>query len=109
MFKPDPKKKAHRNAHYLQFIRDEGCMVCGKYAEAHHVRRHYWMAGTGKKPHDYVTLPLCGGIGGHHDPSIEASLKVENLIIHYIVEYIKQEYNKRDLIETLMEFIEDKR
>ena len=107
MINPQIKKKALRNKNYLKFIRDEGCLVCGKASEAHHVRRIYWFSGTGIKSHDYVTLPLCGGIGGHHDPCIEKTLNVENMIIHYMVKYIKKKYEKRNLIETLMEFIEN--
>ena len=41
---------------YLDFVRSKGCCICGHPAEAHHAvgRR-----GTGVKPSDYGTIPLC--------------------------------------------------
>jgi len=55
-----PKIKPYRNADYLKFVRSKPC-GCGcrtpPPSDPHHVRRVFWGAGTGIKPHDYVTVP----------------------------------------------------
>ena len=103
------KTKPYRNEKYLQFIRDHFCAYCGgPHPSAHHVRRHYWGAGAGQKPHDYCSLPLCEE-RACHSPQIENQLPVEALIIGYMLEYIKLNFDKRDIIECLMAFIESKR
>jgi len=81
-----PKPKTYQNEAYLNFIRSKGCLVCGQKAEAHHVRRQYWGAGTGQKPHDYVCLPLCPE---HHNPLIEEQTNCERAIIDLLMEYIE--------------------
>ena len=82
-----PKNKPYRNEKYLDFIRNKSCVVCGNpHVAPHHIRRSYWQAGTGIKPHDYVTLPLCHR---HHDPSIEKEILIERKIIEYLMEYIE--------------------
>ena len=58
--KPNPK----RNAQHLAYIRQLPCMVCGsRPVEAAHVRRGT-DGGTGTKPSDRYSLPLCRP---HHD------------------------------------------
>jgi len=83
---PDPKIKNYQNAAYLKFIRSKPCVVCRRKSEPHHIRRQYWGAGTGIKPHDYVTIPLCRNC---HTPETEVGLNVERLIIQYLMEYIE--------------------
>lgn len=76
----------YRSEKYKAFIRRHPCPVCmSKEVEAHHVRRHYWGAGTGIKPTDLATVPRCRS---HHGPDYEAD--VEREIIGYLMEYITQ-------------------
>ena len=83
---PIPKIKPKRNQAYLNFIRSKPCIVCGAKAEAHHIRRSYWGAGTSMKPHDYVTIPLCSD---HHKPESENHfVRIECQIIDYLMEYV---------------------
>lgn len=84
-FNPQQKIKPYRSEKYLAFVRSHPCVICNKKAEAHHVRRLYWGAGTSIKPHDYVTIPLCPGC---HNPRIEKELNVERLIIDLLMEFI---------------------
>ena len=100
-----PKNKPHRNKKYLDFIRSHPCVMCGNpQTVPHHVRRSYWGAGMGVKPHDYVTLPVCVRC---HDPKIESEILVERKIIGYLMEYIEREVEilvKRKIIGYLMEY-----
>lgn len=104
--RPCPKQKPFRNPAYLKFIRQHVCIETGGPAEPHHIRRSYWGAGGSQRPHDYVTIPVSRE---SHSPDIENRIDYECLIIRYLVEYIKKKYDKRDLIQTLMEFIEGER
>lgn len=80
--------KPYRSAKYLKFIRSKPCVICGNpNTVPHHIRRLYWMAGMGIKPHDYVTIPLCDS---HHDPAIESDIDVERIIIDLLMEYIER-------------------
>ena len=72
-----PKPVTYKNKDYLAYIRKQPCAICGSPAEPHHVRRERWGAGTGKKPHDYVTVPLCRY---HHDPAVEEDILPETSI-----------------------------
>ena len=105
-----PKQKPYRNPDYLKFIRLHFCRRCSYPAvSAHHVRRSYWGAGTGIKSHDYCTLPWCEE-NGCHNPKNEKEIDVEAAIIFYLMEYINfKEYDKRELIDVLMAFIEERR
>lgn len=90
---PNPKPRTYENPDYLKFIRSKGCLVCRRKAEAHHVRRHYWGAGTGKKPHDYVAIPLCHE---HHDPKTEFYFeRIECQIIELLMDYIESKRGRR--------------
>ena len=82
---PQLKIKPYRSEKYLNFIRSKPCVICGKKAQAHHVRRSYWGSGTAIKPHDFVTIPLCYEC---HHPQIEKELNIERLIIELLMEYI---------------------
>ena len=81
-----PKLKPYRNSEYRKFVRSQGCLICGRPAEAHHVRRLYWSSGVGIKPHDYVTIPLCRE---HHSPEIEADINFQITIIDLLMRYIE--------------------
>ena len=87
---PMPKPLLYRDPKYLRFIRSRGCLVCGKKAEPHHVRRYRWGAGTSQKPHDYVAIPLCRE---HHDEYEKVERKgVELVIIDLLMEYINDNW-----------------
>lgn len=44
---------------YLEFIRAQPCVVCGRIpCQPHHVRTH-GNHGVGKKPGDHFCIPLC--------------------------------------------------
>jgi len=106
---PQPKNKPKRNPKFLQFIRNQTCLMCNNnMAEAHHVRRLKWMAGVGQRPHDYCTLPLCQ-VNECHKPETEKWLDCEKLIANYMTMYYIQEYGIDSLIEDLMELLESKR
>lgn len=113
-FKPNPKPKTYQNERYLNHIRGKPCSVIGchksynKHSHPHHVRRSYWGAGTSKKPHDYVAIPLCYL---HHTPKIERKLDINAVIIKNMIEYIKayDDDNGLKLIDTLMQHIEDQK
>jgi hypothetical protein len=49
-----PKLTQRRNRPYLRWIRRQGCLVCRRYAQAHHVHH------AGLKGSDFETVPLCG-------------------------------------------------
>lgn len=80
------KLNPYRNADYLAWVRRQGCLICGQPAEAHHVRRLYWGAGTGIRSHDFCTLPLCRE---HHTPETEQRINVEREIIELLMRYIE--------------------
>ena len=82
-----PKPKTYRNRGYLAWIKGQPCLVCGKPGEACHVRRSYWGAGMGKKPHDYCTIPLCRE---HHSYKNEREYGTERVIIDFLMKYIEE-------------------
>ena len=90
-----PKTKPYRNQGYLNFIRAKPCLICSQKAEAHHVRRSYWQAGTSQKPHDYVSIPLCYE---HHNPIIEHQTNCERAIIELLMEYIESKRGKKSRV-----------
>lgn len=56
---PMPKPIRWQSSHYLSFVRELPCCVCRRGpAEAHHVRIN-GNSGTGSKPSDFWTIPLC--------------------------------------------------
>ena len=98
-----PKPVTYKNKDYLAYIRKQPCAICGSPAEPHHVRRERWGAGTGKKPHDYVTVPLCRY---HHDPAVEEDILPETSIILYLMQYNNEKHNvtiEQDVIDFLIE------
>lgn len=50
--------KRYDDQKYLAHVRSFPCLVCGKSAQAHHLKMIY-LGGMGKKVHDYWTVPLC--------------------------------------------------
>ena len=83
----NPKPKKYRNKKYLEFIRSHPCIICGNpETDAHHIRRQEYGSGTGTKPHDYVTVPLCRYC---HDPKNERCFNPELFIIYFLMEYIE--------------------
>lgn len=103
---PQKKIKPKRNAGYLDFIRDQPCIICDSPAEAHHVRRLVWGAGTGIKSHDNCALPLCPNC---HHPKTEALVNCEELIIYFNCEYAIKKYGEMNLIDGLIDYLEAKR
>lgn len=81
-----PKLFTYRSKKYLEWIRGKPCEVCGGKAEAHHVRRLRWGAGTSTKPHDYVCVSRCRE---HHNPEYEYQIEFE--IIDNLMAYIDKE------------------
>lgn len=89
-----------KSLEYLEFIRSRGCIICDQLSVPHHVRSlttiPYTLAGgTGLKPSDYVTVPLCPV--HHEEIHISQDLFEKNYglclhkeIITCLVEYICQ-------------------
>ena len=56
---PHPKPKAYRSKKYLEYIRQQPCVICGHVdVQAHHVRK-MGAGGTGIKNDDFFALPIC--------------------------------------------------
>lgn len=51
-----PPKPARDKGH-LAFVRERGCVICGRPAQAHHLR--VGLRTMGRRVSDYLTLPLC--------------------------------------------------
>lgn len=114
-FSPHPKLKPYRNPDYLKFIRKQACggsRFPGP-CESHHVRRSYWGAGVSQKPHDYVAVPR---LKEYHMPEYEGEPKrICREICGLMLGYIETKWPEdaelayRELVKTLMEYIESKR
>lgn len=59
MIHPCPKPITYKNPKYLDWLRGQPCVTCGRSGEPHHIRRIKWGAGVGKKSHDYCCVSLC--------------------------------------------------
>lgn len=58
-----PKTRPHRDRKYLDSLRGEPCLLCGAVpSDPAHIR-YGSGAGTGRKPSDWFTVPLCNA---HH-------------------------------------------
>lgn len=63
-------KFSERDSEYLNYVRKETCLICGKNnVEAHHVKL-LEIGGLGNKTPDYMAIPLCDNChrnmyGGH--------------------------------------------
>jgi len=54
----NPKNKRLVNKHYLEFIRQQPCLIIGSVPSvAHHIRMNL-SGGMGLKPSDYMAVPL---------------------------------------------------
>lgn len=68
---PEPVDDPRHNEAHLAHIRSMRCAVVGCVSPGHgaivphHVRENTG-GGTGLKPGDEWTVPLCGGLAGHH-------------------------------------------
>jgi hypothetical protein len=63
-----PVESPERSEKYLDWIRDQPCLVCGRPPrnEAHHEPKEGDPnMARGRKVSDYRTLPLCGPFGCH--------------------------------------------
>lgn len=54
-----PKPKTVRNVHYLGFVRGQSCCAPGCKRERAGEAHHWGKGGTGIKPSDLETAPLC--------------------------------------------------
>lgn len=104
-FNPQQKIKPFRNQKYLDWIREKPCVFCRQPSEPHHVRRHYWGAGIGMKPHDYVSIPVCRT---HHEAKFEMDICINTVITGLLIEYIKETGDSLEFIDLLMQFIDTK-
>ena len=95
---PDPKPKSYRNADYLKFIRSKLCLICHRKAVAAHVRDLAFGGGTGLKPPDYCSVPLCVTHHNHLDTE-----HVKDF------EFLHNIDLKLEIIRLMMEYIESKR
>lgn len=96
MIKPQPKPVKYKNEQYLEWMRKQPCSACladmiVEPGEPHHIRRAKWGAGTGTKPHDYVTISLCRK---HHDlfqknRPLEMDMPIDDIIIDNLMRYIE--------------------
>ena len=56
---PQPKHKPWRSKKYLDYIREQTCLICGEnQTEAHHTKI-FNHGGKSRKPSDYWCIPLC--------------------------------------------------
>lgn len=56
---PDPKIKPYQSEAYKKFIRSKRCIVCDHNDKIHAHHESFRQSGTGTKPPDVWTLPLC--------------------------------------------------
>jgi len=95
-----PKTKPIRSEPFLKYIRLKPCEVwgCSGKSVAAHVRKIFWQAGVGIKPHDLVAISLCDGLDISHHKELDA----------IGMEAFEERYNidiKRIIINNLMEWI----
>lgn len=53
------KPKRWKNKKYLEWVRQQPCVICGRQAEPHHVKGVGGLSGAGLKAPDWATMPLC--------------------------------------------------
>ena len=88
-----------RKNDYLLFIRGLPCFICEDIAEVHHIRAgrvipYDYHGGAGKKPSDYMCVPLCRE---HHQ---ECERSYSNFEKEYHVDLGKE------IIKCLVKYIE---
>ena len=84
-----PKPVKYRNKVYLKWIDGQPCLECGKPSTHCHVRRPYWGAGTGLKPHDLAAIPLCQD---HHSYKNERKYGTDRQIAMLLMKYIDEKH-----------------
>lgn len=84
---PIPKPETFKDRNYLQWIKGQPCLVCGKPSEACHVRRYHWGAGISKKPHDYCVIQLCRDC---HSYENERRYGTDRQIIENLMRYLHE-------------------
>lgn len=89
-------KRPETDDAHLQKVRDHGCLVCGRAAEAHHPRELFLRTG-GLHISDYLAVPLCPE---HHKVEYPGSLHYFNTSSWWITKGI-------DVIEWLREFTKE--
>ena len=81
-----PKPKIYRSARYLDWLKTQPCVVCGKpNTVGHHIRKVQWGSGTGIKSHDLCSLPLCDYChpSEHSSGLLKELINIENAIIEH--------------------------
>jgi hypothetical protein len=89
-----------RSAKYLAFVRRRPCIHCGSTCDhAHHFGKRWGGGGTGVKPHDTFTVPLCwschravhdtGKLGTWSKAETDSRMALEALriVTDYLVEH----------------------
>ena len=119
------KHKNHRNSKYLNWLRQQNCVVSGKKAQcAHHIRLGT-NGGSSIKPSDYFCIPLLNefhttGPDALHIIGEETFLKQFKLnkiqlFNYFLKKYLKEEFNtlidlndqtELSLLKILIELIE---
>ena len=54
-----PKQIAWRSKKYLDWIKTQPCLKCGREAEPHHLKGIGHMSGASQKAPDWTSIPLC--------------------------------------------------
>lgn len=104
------KHKAHRNIKYLNWLREQKCVVSGKKAQcAHHIRLGT-NGGTSIKPSDYFCIPLrnefhtTGGralhIIGEETFLEEFKLDKKLLFIEFMKSYLQEKFDIFYMLEN---------
>ncbi len=81
------KPVKHKNKKYMAWIDLQPCLVCGLPSTHCHVRRPYWGAGVGLKPHDLACIPLCHR---HHSYENERKYGTDRQIAELLMRYIQE-------------------
>ena len=107
---PNPKEKMYRSQKYLKYVRSFPCISCHKHpAQAHH--EPMGQSGTGIKPHDTYTLPLCNtchtlrnvyGVDTFWD---NADMDYKWEIIKLLVKYTKEKDTKIDYKQEIIKLL----
>ncbi len=78
-------RKPARAPHYLAFVRQLTCVICG--AQEPNDPHHYGSRGVGQKTDDYRTVPLCRRCHDRvHDgkESSDFSPRIVNILVKYL-------------------------
>jgi len=100
--------KSHRSKLYLDFIRNQPCIVSGSDygVVAHHVRI-LGNGGTGLKPSDFLTVPLTHEhhmalhSGGERSFYKKHNIDINNSIKCFLLSFLESFPTNSDVIESL--------